>query len=529
MREQELPPEADLRNMMMMNAPAQRMTDPCIMVIFGGAGDLTKRKLVPALCNLAEQGFLPQQFAIVAVSATDLTTETLRERFTEEIKTFALRPVDPAIWKRLIEHTYYVRGDFADPSTFGQLKTKLAEVAKQDNIPSNHFYYLAVAPRFFGEIVRQLGAAGLAREENGQWRRVVIEKPFGRDLQSARALNAEIKEVLDEHQIYRIDHYLGKETVQNLMMFRFGNGIFEPIWNRRYIDHVQITAAETVGVEQRGGYYETSGALRDMVPNHLFQLVSLTAMEPPFSFDANAVRDEQAKVLHAIQQFSPEDVLSKTVRGQYDAGILDGKRVSAYRAETDVKPGSNTETFVAMKLLIDNWRWADVPFYLRTGKHLARRVTEISIQFRRAPFHLFRNTPVGTLRANRLVITIQPEESISLRFGAKVPGPIMQQGAVDMCFNYADYFGSASSTGYERLLYDCMIGDATLFQRADMVEAGWSVITPVLDVWQALRPRDFPNYAAGTWGPKEADDLLARNEREWRPQSATAQAASAVS
>src|SRR5882762_8909329 len=317
MREQEMLPETDLRSVMVKNAPSQRTMDPCIMVIFGGAGDLTKRKLVPALCNLAEQGFLPQQFAIIAVSTTELTTETLRARFTEDIETFALRPVAPEICKRLVGHTYYVRGDFADPSTYEQLKTKLAEVAKQDNIPSNHLFYLAVAPRFFGEIVCQLGAFGLAREENGQWRRVVIEKPFGRDLQSARALNAEIKQVLDERQIYRIDHYLGKETVQNLMMFRFGNGIFEPIWNRRYIDHVQITAAETVGVEQRGGYYDTSGALRDMIPNHLFQLVSLTAMEPPISFDANAVRDEQAKILHAMQALSPEEVLSKTVRGQY--------------------------------------------------------------------------------------------------------------------------------------------------------------------------------------------------------------------
>jgi glucose-6-phosphate 1-dehydrogenase len=520
MRDLELLPEADVRNKTVNSPSSQRKGDPCIMVIFGGAGDLTKRKLVPALCNLAEQGFLPQQFAMIAVTYTDYTTETFREQLTQDIKTFALRPVDPKICQRLVEHTHYVRGDFADPATYEQLKAKLAEVAKLDNIPSNHFYYLAVAPRFFGEIVRRLGAAGLVQEENGHWRRVVIEKPFGRNLQSARALNAEIKQVLGEHQIYRIDHYLGKETVQNLMMFRFGNGIFEPIWNRRYIDHVQITAAETVGVEQRGGYYETSGALRDMVPNHLFQLVSLTAMEPPISFDANAVRDEQAKVLHAIQQFSPEDVLTKTVRGQYDTGILDGKQVPAYRSEPDVKPDSNTETFAAMKLRIDNWRWSDVPFYLRTGKHLARRVTEISIQFRRAPFHLFRNTSVEALQTNRLILTIQPEESISLSFGAKVPGPIMQQGSVDMCFNYADYFGSAPSTGYERLLYDCMIGDATLFQRADMVEAGWSVITPILDVWQALPPREFPNYAAGTWGPTEAEQMLPRTGREWRAQAA---------
>ena len=519
MPEPELLPGTELRNRT-LRPPSPRKGDPCIMVIFGGAGDLTKRKLMPALCNLAEQGFVSQQFAVVIVASTAFTTETFRQQLAEDIRTFASRPVDPAIRERLVAHTYYLRGDFADADVYQQLKAILGEVAAKDSVLSNYFYYLAVAPRFFGEIVRQLGAAGLAQEGNGQWRRVVIEKPFGRDLQSAKALNAEIKLVLDEHQIYRIDHYLGKETVQNLIMFRFGNGIFEPIWNRRYIDHVQITAAETVGVEQRGGYYETSGALRDMVPNHLFQLVSLTAMEPPNSFDANAVRDEQAKVLHAILPLSQEDVLSKTVRGQYDSGMVDGKQVRAYRSEPNVRPDSTTETFVAMKLLIDNWRWADVPFYFRTGKHLPRRVTEISIQFRRAPFHLFRNTPVGALQTNRLVISIQPEESISLRFGAKVPGPIMQQGAVDMCFNYSDYVGSVSSTGYERLLYDCMIGDATLFQRADMVEAGWSVITPMLDVWQALVPRDFPNYAAGTWGPEAADDLLARDGREWRPQGA---------
>ena len=519
MREPELLAGTEFRNKT-AKPQSPRKGDPCIMVIFGGAGDLTKRKLMPALCNLAEQGFVSPQFAVVIVASTAFTTETFRQQLTEDIRTFASHPVDPAIRERLVAHTYYLRGDFADPDVYQRLKATLGEVAAKENVVSNYFYYLAVAPRFFGEIVRQLGAAGLAQEENGQWRRVVIEKPFGRDLQSAQALNSEIKQVLDEHQIYRIDHYLGKETVQNLIMFRFGNGIFEPIWNRRYIDHVQITAAETVGVEQRGGYYETSGALRDMVPNHLFQLVSLTAMEPPNSFDANAVREEQAKVLHAILPLSQEDVLSKTVRGQYGSGMVDGKQVLGYRAEPNVRPDSTTETFVAMKLLIDNWRWADVPFYLRTGKHLPRRVTEISIQFRRAPFHLFRHTPVGALQTNRLVISIQPEESISLRFGAKVPGPIMQQGAVDMCFNYSDYVGSASSTGYERLLYDCMIGDATLFQRADMVEAGWSVITPMLDVWQALAPRDFPNYAAGSWGPEAAEDLLGRDGREWRPQGA---------
>jgi glucose-6-phosphate 1-dehydrogenase len=322
--------------------------------------------------------------------------------------------------------------------------------------------------------------------------------------------------VAKEKQIYRIDHYLGKETVQNILAFRFANGIFEPIWNRRYIDHVQISVAETVGVEGRGSYYDQAGALRDMVPNHIMQLISLTSMEPPVSFHADAVRDEQGKILHAIQQWSSEEVLTKTVRGQYGPGMIDGQHQPGYREEEDVPPESKTETFVAMKLQIDNWRWADVPFYLRTGKRLAAQNTHIVIQFRRAPFVLFRDTPVENLMPNQLVLHISPEEGISLQFAAKVPGPVMRLGAVDMNFEYADYFGVQPSTGYERLLHDCMIGDQTLFQRADMVEAGWCVVSPVLDVWKALPPRNFPNYAAGTWGPKEADELLERDGRHWR-------------
>ena len=353
-------------------------------------------------------------------------------------------------------------------------------------------------------------------EKDHYWRRVIVEKPFGHDIDSAKTLNQQLLKVASEKQIYRIDHYLGKETVQNILAFRFANGIFEPIWNRRYIDHVQITVAETVGVESRGSYYDTAGALRDMVPNHIMQLISLTAMEPPISFEANAVRDEQAKILHAIQPLSSEEVLHRTVRGQYGTGIQDAHRVPGYRNEPDVPSDSRTETFVAMKLAIDNWRWADVPFYLRTGKHLAAQTTQIVIQFRRAPFVLFRDTEVENLMPNQLVLHIQPEEGISLQFAAKVPGPIMRLGAVDMNFKYADYFGTQPSTGYERLLHDCMIGDATLFQRADMVEAGWCVVSPVLDVWRALPARNFPNYAAGTWGPKEAEDLLERDGRHWR-------------
>jgi glucose-6-phosphate 1-dehydrogenase len=493
-----------------------RKADPCVMVIFGASGDLTKRKLIPALCNLVAAKLLPEQFAVVGVANNDMTTESFRQHLSDEIKQYASCPITPELWNWFLSRIFYIKGEFENPATYQQLKEQLDKVQKERGIPGNHFYYLAVAPRFFGEVVRQLGNAGLAQEKDGQWRRVVIEKPFGRDLDSAKALNAEIKQVLEEKQIYRIDHYLGKETVQNIIIFRFGNGIFEPIWNRRYIDHVQITASETVGVEQRGGYYETAGALRDMVPNHLFQLVSLTAMEPPTSFHADSVRDEQAKALHAIQVPAPEEVLTMAVRGQYGEGQINNERAVAYRSEAKVAPDSTTETFAGLKLRIDNWRWADVPFYLRTGKRLAARTTEIAIQFKRAPFQLFRDTPVETLETNRLVLYIQPEEGLSLRFGAKVPGPIMHMGPVEMKFNYVDYFGKTPSTGYERLIYDGMIGDATLFQRADMVEAGWSVITPILDVWKALPPRSFPNYASGSWGPKEADDLLARDGRHWR-------------
>jgi glucose-6-phosphate 1-dehydrogenase len=496
--------------------PPPRKADPCVMVIFGAGGDLTKRKLIPALLNLASAKLLPEAFAIIGFANNDLTTESFRAQLSQEIKEFASCEVTPELWAWFLKRIYYVRADFADAKPYQDLKQAIATAEKTHSIPANHFYYLAVAPQFFGVVVRQLGTAGLAQEASGRWARVIIEKPFGRDLESAKALNREIKQVLEEPQIYRIDHYLGKETVQNIMIFRFGNGIFEPIWNRRYIDHVQITAGETVGVELRGGYYETAGALRDMVPNHLFQLVSLTAMEPPISFHADAVRDEQAKALHAIQIPTPEEVLTMTVRGQYGAGQIGENHVPAYRSEPQVSPDSTTETFAGLKLRIDNWRWADVPFYLRTGKRLASRATEIAIQFKRAPFQLFRDTPVENLETNRLVLHIQPEEGLSLRFGAKIPGPIMHMGPVEMKFNYEDYFGRTPSTGYERLIYDCMIGDATLFQRADMVEAGWSVITPILDVWRALPPRSFPNYAAGSWGPKEADDLLARDGRHWR-------------
>jgi len=502
---------------MNLNAPEANPTPaPCVMVIFGASGDLTKRKLIPALCNLALDNLLPKQFAIVGFATNDYTTESFRKMLGEEIPKFASTPVDVKTWDWLSQQIYYVRGDFQDAKAYKRLKQQIEQADEIHNTLGNRFFYLAVAPRFFSPIAKMLGECGLTKEESGRWARIIVEKPFGHDLESAKQLNQDLKQVLTEHQIYRIDHYLGKETVQNVMVFRFSNNIIEPLWNRNYVDHVQITAAETVGVEHRGGFYETAGALRDMVPNHLFQLLTMTAMEPPISFDADQVRNKQAEVLHAIQPFSPEDVLKNTVRGQYGGGLVEDQRVVGYRSEPDVAPDSNTETFVAMKLLIDNWRWAGVPFYLRTGKRLAQRTTEIVIQFRRTPFVLFRNTTVKNLETNRLVIHIQPEEGISLSFGAKVPGSVMKLGLVNMDFDYCTYFGMEHSTGYERLLRDCMAGDATLFQRADMVEAGWTVIQPILDVWHALPARGFPNYAAGSWGPMEAEDLLERDGRSWR-------------
>ncbi len=493
-----------------------RPGDPCVMVIFGAAGDLTRRKLIPALYNLAAANLLSREFAVVGLAREAMTSEQFRDKFRQDIKQFATGGLNNDLTEWFNRRLYYLSGEFGDVNSYTQLRDLLTQVDKDHGTQGNYFYYLATAPTFFAPIVQQLGNAKLVTNDKDHWRRVIVEKPFGRDLESARTLNSQLLQVIGEKQIYRIDHYLGKETVQNILAFRFANGIFEPIWNRRYIDHVQITVAETVGVENRGGYYDQSGTLRDMVPNHIFQLISLTAMEPPISFQADAVRDEQAKILHAIQPLSSEDVLTRAVRGQYGEGEDLQKRMPAYRSEPSVNPESCTETFVAMKVHIDNWRWADVPFYLRTGKRLPQRYTEIAIQFRRAPFVLFRDTPVERLSPNVLVLHIQPEEGISLSFGAKMPGPIMRLGNVDMDFSYSDYFGTTSSTGYERLLHDCMIGDATLFQRADMVEAGWSVVTPVLDVWKALRPRNFPNYPAGTWGPKEADDLLARDGRKWR-------------
>jgi glucose-6-phosphate 1-dehydrogenase len=497
-------------------ATPSRQTGPCIMVVFGATGDLTARKLFPALYNLAQSNMLSQDFAIVGVGRNDFSTEQFRQVMGENLQNFGTSTVEADLRDWLLQRLYYVTGDFKDPKLYTNLTKALAEMDKKHNAQGNYFFYLATSPVFFGTIVDQLGASELACEKDGHWRRMVFEKPFGNDLESAKALNIQVRKVLTESQIYRIDHYLGKETVQNILVFRFSNGIFEPVWNRRYVDHIQITVAETVGVEKRGGYFDMAGTLRDMVPNHLFQLLSLTTMEPPISFSPDAVHDEQSKVMHAIQPFSADDVQHHAVRGQYGEGAISNERVPAYRAEEGVPTDSQTETFVALKFMIDNWRWASVPFYLRTGKRLAARHTEIAIHFKCAPFVLFRDTPVENLESNELVLHLAPDEGISLRFGAKIPGAQMKVGPVEMDFNYSDYFGTHANTGYEVLLYDGIMGDQTLYQRADMVEAGWAAVDPILDVWKSQPAREFPNYAAGSWGPQEADEILKRDGRAWR-------------
>lgn len=495
--------------------PSVHPAGPCILVIFGATGDLTKRKLIPALYNLARQHLLPDNFAVVGSARSEMSHEEFRQRMIQAVQEFEGTTVDPHVYNSLVEKFYYLPGNVKDTQSYEQLKDLLSKLDQECGTQGNYLFYLATAPQLFGEIASQLAKVELTSQQDGHWQRVVIEKPFGHDLDSARDLNKTLNSVLQENQIYRIDHYLGKETVQNILVFRFGNSIFEPIWNRQFIDHVQITVAETVGVEERGSYYDHAGALRDMVQNHLFQLLTLVAMESPTSFDADAIRDEKAKVLRAIAPLKPEEISHSAVRGQYGTGTVQGEGVPAYRAEPDVDPASKTETFVALKLMIDNWRWAGVPFYLRTGKRLAKRITEIAIQFKHVPFSLFRETSVEQLTPNFLVLCIQPCESIQFQFGAKEPGPKIQMGTVNMEFDYKDYFGKSPNTGYETLLYDCMIGDAALFRRADNVEADWSVVMPVLDVWQSSPPQGFPNYAAGSWGPAEANQLIERDGRYW--------------
>jgi glucose-6-phosphate 1-dehydrogenase len=578
--------------------PKPRPGDPCVLVIFGAAGDLTKRLLVPALGNLRRAGLLPKEFAVIGVSRRDMDNESFRRDLGLDLRKSADEPADG--W--LAERVYHLQGEFNDPAAYKNLAKLLAETDNTHRTGGNYLFYLATPAQVFAAIVQRLGHTGLVREEEGHWRRVIIEKPFGIDLPSAQALDRDILGVLDESQVYRIDHYLGKgvrfkvmrrfanrqrvgkwqrrhsasgcywqflrrplkfacrfasrvitvassegnlkeaavietsriakvrsvsaslwiaplgkETVQNILVFRFANGMFEPLWNRNHVDHVQITVAESLDVEGRGRFYDATGALRDMVPNHLFQLLTLTAMEPPTCFDAEAVRSEKAKVLEGVRTFGPEDAQRDIVRGQYGAGIIEGRKIVPYRRAVNVAPDSVTETYVALKIAIDSWRWAGVPFYLRTGKALAARRSEIAIQFKPAPFTLFRDTPVERLTPNDLILQIQPEEGMTLHFSAKIPGPNVNMDGVEMKFNYKDHFKAAANTGYETLIYDCMIGDATLFQRADNIEAGWRVVQPALEAWAKDGAAELPIYPAGSSGPSEADALLARDGRRWRP------------
>ena len=491
----------------------ERIPDPCVVVIFGASGDLTKRKLLPALYHLEQGGLLPEKFAVVGVARRPLGDSFADDMRDGIVKGGGVEASDPKLDGFIGKISYHAM-NFDDHDGYVQLKELLDSIDKKHGIGGGRLYYLATAPDYFAEIIHQLGAHNMSHAEKN-WVRVIVEKPFGHDLQSARELNDDVNLVFDEDQIFRIDHYLGKETVQNILVFRFANGIFEPVWNRNYIDHVQITAAENIGIEGRGPFYEGAGALRDVMQNHVMELLSFVAMEPPVSFEAKTIRDEKIKVWRAIEPIQIQD----TIRGQYGPGTVAGTAVKGYRQEDRVNPQSVTETFAALRLRIENWRWAGVPFYLRAGKRLAKRSTEIIIHFKQPPMHLFtndKNAPCGVIEPNLISMRIQPDEGISLRFAAKVPGPSMSSCPVDMNFNYNDAFGVSSANGYERLLLDAMLGDATLFAHRDGVETTWALMTPILQAWAANPAKDFPNYAAGSWGPASSDEFLARDGRIWR-------------
>jgi glucose-6-phosphate 1-dehydrogenase len=504
------------------------------VVIFGASGDLTKRKLLPALYALAHDGLLPDRFAVVGFARREKSDDAFRDEVKTALEQFSRhRPPKPEVWDRLARDLHYVAASFEEPGGYDRLRGLLGEVDRQNGAGGNRVFYLATPPSAYSPIVTRLGAAGLVSEASDEpqdggaapdgrgWSRIIIEKPFGRDLATARGLNADIHRVFRERQVYRIDHYLGKETVQNILTFRFGNSIFEPLWNRRYVDHVQLLVGEDLGVEGRGGYYDTAGAVRDMLQNHMLQLLSLVAMEPPATFEADAVRDEKVKVLRAVRPIPPSRAREVTTRAQYVSGMLRGKKIPAYADEPGVGEESATETYAALRLEIDNWRWAGVPFYLRTGKALPKRVTEVTIQYRQPPLLLFRHADHAghqdrdAIEPNRLTLRIQPDEGISLRVGLKPPGPRISLVPARLGFTYRDTFGRGPSEAYERLLLDCMLGDSTLFIRRDEVETAWALVTPVLEAWATAGRNGLAYYPAGSWGPKEADRFIRGHGRGW--------------
>jgi len=495
----------------------ERVPDPCILALFGATGDLAHRKVIPALYQLWRTNLLPHEFQLLGIARRPYDNKTFRAEVLASIEEHArIQPIDDEAWRSFADRISYQQCNFDESRGFEVVAKRLDQMDEEHGTRGNRLYYLATQPSVFSELVAQLGRVGLDHEvHGGGWRRIVIEKPFGRDLESAARLNREVAKVFREKQVYRIDHYLGKETVRNLLVFRFGNGIFEPIWNRRYVDHIQITVAESIGIEGRGSFYEETGASRDFLQNHLMQLLSLVAMEPPASFEADPLRDEKVKVLRAIAPKTPEQIRGDVVRGQFGPGWVAAEEVPGYRQEPEVDPESETETFIAAQFEIDDWRWAGVPFYLRTGKRLPKRASEIAIQFRAVPHRLFKASGTDP-EPNLLAMRIQPDEGILLRFGAKVPGLGLNVRAVNMDFTYGSAFSVDSPDAYETLILDALLGDASLFTRADEVEEAWGVVTPIIESWLDEPPPDFPNYEAGSWGPPEADELLAREGRRWR-------------